>query len=306
MFLVRYYLSTGNRGPDQCRAACSHQAGDVCCWYGKEGSGNDNQCWFGKMVQSTALLPSTVPSDAAVCSSGSPAASATATAVPSTWACAAAWYDALDGCDCECGAVDPDCLVEDQTVYGCSNGQTCSAKGKCKGDARTNQGQCWCLSECTDGSDGWEPWCNTLAGWSYCSLCNGGGSATSCEGNCGGMGKGCFCDDHCGDFGDCCADFDDYCGCTDSFTLSLSDSGGDGWEGASWTLKKFYTEQQVSLTSHTLSSGGGTEAQDVCVLESGVCYVAEVTGLDTATAADRAEIAWTLSDSSGQLIVSGE
>jgi hypothetical protein len=72
---------------------------------------------------------------------------ATATAVPSTWACAAAWYDALDGCDCECsksyrgttqsGAtnVDPDCLVEDQTVYGCSNGQTCSAKGKCKGGA---------------------------------------------------------------------------------------------------------------------------------------------------------------------------
>jgi hypothetical protein len=29
--------------------------------------------------------------------------------VPPEWTCDASYYDALDGCDCGCGAVDPDC-----------------------------------------------------------------------------------------------------------------------------------------------------------------------------------------------------
>ena len=298
-----FYLSMGNHGPDECMAACSHQPGEVCCWYGLEGSGNENQCWFGSLVQETDLQY-TGKSDAAICTA--PSAAPVTTVAPSDWVCAPAWYDALDGCDCGCGAVDPDCLVADQVVYGCSNGQTCSSTGVCEGEARTNKDKCWCLSECTDGSDGWDPWCNTISGWSYCSLCNGGGSATSCMGNCGGMGKGCFCDEHCSDYGDCCSDFDDYCGCTDTFTLSLNDLGGDGWEGASWVLKKFYTDAQISLVAHTLGSGLSADEQQVCVIDTTVCYVAEVSGLDLATADDRAELSWTLTDSSGQEIVTGK
>eukprot|EP00750_Incisomonas_marina_P000654 INCI10450.2.p1 GENE.INCI10450.2~~INCI10450.2.p1 ORF type:complete len:3195 (-),score=394.60 INCI10450.2:2128-11712(-) len=297
-----YYLSMGNQGTDECMAACSHQSGEICCWYGNEGSGNDRQCWFGVLV-GTSELPYAGLSDAAVCSA--PSAAPITTEAPSEWECAPMWYNNLDGCDCGCGAVDPDCLVEDQDVYGCSNGQTCSAEGTCVGDFRTNKDQCWCLSECTDGSDGWDPWCNTIAGWAYCSLCNGGGSATSCMGNCGGMGKGCFCDEHCSEYGDCCDDFDDYCGCTDTFTLALNDLGDDGWEGASWVLKKFYTGSQISLVAHTLGAGLGQDEQEVCVIDTTVCYVAEVSGLDLATATDRAELSWTLTDSAGREIVTG-
>jgi len=37
-----------------------------------------------------------------------------------------------DGCDCECGAVDPDCSIADVDIYNCADGQTCPA-GTCAG-----------------------------------------------------------------------------------------------------------------------------------------------------------------------------
>ena len=58
--------------------------------------------------------------------------------VPSGWTCGASYYDADDGCDCACGAWDPDCDDASSSVYGCggdpdtdvcvnTNGGTCQA-----------------------------------------------------------------------------------------------------------------------------------------------------------------------------------
>lgn len=56
--------------------------------------------------------------------------------VPLAWTCGASYYAASDGCDCECGAWDPDCDDASSSLYGCSgatdvcvntNGGTCQA-----------------------------------------------------------------------------------------------------------------------------------------------------------------------------------
>ncbi len=51
--------------------------------------------------------------------------------VPGTWSCDASYWSASDGCDCECGAPDPDCDDPDQTVYNCAEDQACNADGHC-------------------------------------------------------------------------------------------------------------------------------------------------------------------------------
>jgi len=50
--------------------------------------------------------------------------------VPVAWTCAKEKYDAIDQCDCGCGAVDPDCAF-DLAVVGCGQGGTCAANGTC-------------------------------------------------------------------------------------------------------------------------------------------------------------------------------
>merc|ERR1719461_424263 len=46
--------------------------------------------------------------------------------VPADWTCPEGYYNALDGCDCECGVWDPDCDVDGQYLYGCpSQDYTC-------------------------------------------------------------------------------------------------------------------------------------------------------------------------------------
>ena len=39
--------------------------------------------------------------------------------VPEAWYCSENYYDAEDGCDCNCGAPDPDCELPGQYLYGC-------------------------------------------------------------------------------------------------------------------------------------------------------------------------------------------
>jgi hypothetical protein len=51
--------------------------------------------------------------------------------VPSAWACDDGYYASRDGCDCECGLLDPDCGVPGQTVFGCETGQSCNGAGMC-------------------------------------------------------------------------------------------------------------------------------------------------------------------------------
>ena len=53
---------------------------------------------------------------------------------PMGWECPPQYYDADDGCDCACGALDPDCSDPTLDVFGCEEGQTCSADGlSCEG-----------------------------------------------------------------------------------------------------------------------------------------------------------------------------
>jgi V8-like Glu-specific endopeptidase len=50
---------------------------------------------------------------------------------PGSWTCGAEFYNALDGCDCECGAYDPDCDDPEQDVFNCDPGQVCQQNGIC-------------------------------------------------------------------------------------------------------------------------------------------------------------------------------
>lgn len=60
-------------------------------------------------------------------------ASCVSESVPSEWACNPVFYDAADGCDCACGAPDPDCDLPDQQLFNCEDGQVCSSEGLCVG-----------------------------------------------------------------------------------------------------------------------------------------------------------------------------
>jgi len=57
----------------------------------------------------------------------------TCSAPPVAWTCPASFFGRLDGCDCECGAYDPDCDRAGESVFNCNAGETCvdSADGTC-------------------------------------------------------------------------------------------------------------------------------------------------------------------------------
>lgn len=52
-------------------------------------------------------------------------------ALPASWTCNPAFYGTSDGCDCNCGAYDPDCDIPGAVVYGCGPGGACTAEGTC-------------------------------------------------------------------------------------------------------------------------------------------------------------------------------
>eukprot|EP01102_Stenamoeba_stenopodia_P004583 TRINITY_DN14888_c0_g1_i1.p1 TRINITY_DN14888_c0_g1~~TRINITY_DN14888_c0_g1_i1.p1 ORF type:complete len:146 (-),score=10.04 TRINITY_DN14888_c0_g1_i1:118-555(-) len=52
--------------------------------------------------------------------------------VPTNWTCNPAYYDAVDGCDCECGAWDPDCDIPGSSVYNCDFKVPCVQPGVCQ------------------------------------------------------------------------------------------------------------------------------------------------------------------------------
>ncbi len=51
--------------------------------------------------------------------------------VPKAWTCGADTYAAHNGCDCGCGAPDPDCKVAGQALHGCASTETCGDGGTC-------------------------------------------------------------------------------------------------------------------------------------------------------------------------------
>ncbi|MCP4504357.1 MAG: S46 family peptidase [Deltaproteobacteria bacterium] len=53
-------------------------------------------------------------------------------APPASWTCQSDYYGANDGCDCECGAFDPDCDDVSQELYNCSANQVCGSEATCE------------------------------------------------------------------------------------------------------------------------------------------------------------------------------
>ena len=56
-------------------------------------------------------------------------------AVPTLWTCDKDFYAVTDGCDCGCGARDPDCDIAGSTVYGCyypEHTGVCTSSGTCE------------------------------------------------------------------------------------------------------------------------------------------------------------------------------
>ena len=69
--------------------------------------------------------------DTGICYSA-PGSGAAVSSAPSGWTCAASYYDASDGCDCNCGVRDPDCDKDGQTTYGCTGtAPVCGPAGTC-------------------------------------------------------------------------------------------------------------------------------------------------------------------------------
>jgi len=130
------HLSMGDTDSEACLASCSQQAGSNCCWYGLRGSGSEGHCWIAPLGQETTM-PKTGKSNATLCSCNDCEQPEEKPEVPRNWQCSAAWYDNLDGCDCGCGAKDPDCENGDQDIFGCEDGETCNGNGVCEGDARS-------------------------------------------------------------------------------------------------------------------------------------------------------------------------
>eukprot|EP01114_Cavostelium_apophysatum_P021585 TRINITY_DN7578_c0_g2_i1.p1 TRINITY_DN7578_c0_g2~~TRINITY_DN7578_c0_g2_i1.p1 ORF type:complete len:735 (-),score=109.60 TRINITY_DN7578_c0_g2_i1:129-2333(-) len=58
-------------------------------------------------------------------------ANGTASNVPPEWTCDYQYYDGNDGCDCNCGAYDPDCSDSNAELYGCQQGEYCYTDGTC-------------------------------------------------------------------------------------------------------------------------------------------------------------------------------
>lgn len=82
------------------------------------------------------------------------------TGVPSAWTCPAEWYSNDDGCDCNCGAVDPDCNGDQSTVDGCPVGfagtgvASCSATGTCQFSGKTASPYWLCPASTYNANDG--------------------------------------------------------------------------------------------------------------------------------------------------------
>ena len=74
--------------------------------------------------------------------------------VADDWVCNTSWFGTSDGCDCGCGAVDPDCNDPSQPVYGCAPNVACNA-GVCE-DGFNPPAEWTCDAEfygTTDGCD---------------------------------------------------------------------------------------------------------------------------------------------------------
>ncbi len=140
-------------------------------------------------------------------------------AVPAEWTCSAAWYDAGDDCDCDCGAYDPDCDDRTLDVVNCAPGSSCDKKGQCtepipaewtcSRSSYADGDRCHCDCGVPD-PDCADPR-NDLSGCAPGGICQEDGTCTitlpdewECRRRFYGTGDGCDCD--CGAYDPDCAD----------------------------------------------------------------------------------------------------
>jgi hypothetical protein len=112
---------------------------------------------------------------------------------PPSWTCDVEYWGILDGCDCECGALDPDCGLEGQDLYGCGevtypNPQCGGATGVCEPSCSCDGAACGddgCGNSC--GECGAEEVCYELecaprppAGWECSPYAYNDGDACHC------------------------------------------------------------------------------------------------------------------------------
>lgn len=117
-------------GNQQCTAACTPKCSGVAC--------GDDSCG----------------GTCGTCQSGSTCAW-TQQCVPATWQCDPSYYADKGGCDCGCGASDPDCKAPGTGVYGCPAGVSCGANGTCDLKTCGANADCknqWCTGKYFQGS----------------------------------------------------------------------------------------------------------------------------------------------------------
>jgi hypothetical protein len=120
-------LQCGSCGPDACNAnhlcECAPSCGTHEC--GSDGCGGS--CGSCASNESCSTSGQCVPQG-------------NHTTPPAAWVCNPTYWDAADGCDCNCGALDPDCGITGQQLLGCTglSAPTCNAMGKCTGGGVCN------------------------------------------------------------------------------------------------------------------------------------------------------------------------
>lgn len=95
----------------------------------KFGTGDGCDCLCGEGIQDADC--EAAPTPAAGCEAHQTCGSNGA-CVPAGWTCAGDFYEDGEYCDCECGAVDPDCSIAGAQVFGCETGEVCNASGMCE------------------------------------------------------------------------------------------------------------------------------------------------------------------------------
>jgi len=126
--------------------------------------------------------------------SGSASGSCKVSNIPVQWSCKLSQYGTGDGCDCGCGAVDPDCTSAAASACDYCAG-TGSCASSCAGISATNNATCtgvpagWhCAPSFYGSGDGCDCGCGvvdpdcTSSAASACAFCGNGGSCTfSCS-----------------------------------------------------------------------------------------------------------------------------
>ena len=75
--------------------------------------------------------PGQVCSDEGICTDDRPGEPGPEPSIPASWECDGEFYDADDGCDCDCGAYDLDCDDPSQQIFNCGPGEICGDQGLC-------------------------------------------------------------------------------------------------------------------------------------------------------------------------------